>query len=88
MSIIRHSVSKQGEVTSAVKHHSPLDCAASKAFWISWNEHEVQVGTGTSVTENVFLSVHNLTDLAVNAVAISTGWGSTGKWIFGRSCDA
>ena len=24
--------------------------------------------------------------LTVSAVAVSTGWGATGKWIFGRFC--
>ena len=51
---------------------------------MKWSHLEIHVGSGTTVSEDEFLFSVLSTYLTVTAVAISTGWGATGKWIFGR----
>ena len=81
-SVIR--TSKQQDPPAASLTHKPLDCAASKAFWVSWARGQLQVGSGMTVGADKFLSYSGHSSPTVNFIAVSTGFGSSGTWAFGK----
>ena len=72
----RHPVSRA--------HNTPLDCHNPKPFWISWSGGEFRVGSGLTVGTGSFLSYNSHSTWTVRAVAVSTGFGATGSWSFGK----
>ena len=64
--------------------HRPLDCHNPKPFWISWADGVFQVGSGLTVGTGRFLSYNSQSTPIVRSVAVSTGFGSTGTWTFGK----
>ena len=67
--------------------NTPVDCDEFKPFWIRWTDDGIyEVGYGLIVGTDQFLSYDSQSPPMVNAVAISTGWGATGTWLF-RKCS-
>jgi len=58
-----------------------LDKNAYKAFWVSWTDGKVIVGTGTTVGQNDIMTA--ATSQTVNFIGVSTDWLSQGAWAFG-----
>ena len=83
MSVMR--TVKQQKPPVARAHNTPLDCHNPKPFWISWSGGEFRVGSGLTVGTGRFLSYNTHSTPTVRAVAVSTGWGATGTWSFGKS---
>ena len=58
-----------------------LHCNASFAFYMSWELNLVRVGRGLW-TEPAFMQWQDDSGIQVNAVSLSTGFTSTGRWTF------
>ena len=53
-----------------------------QVYWISWVSPMISVGRGLDVGTNMFMSKTFTILNPINYIAISTGWGVTGKWIY------
>ncbi len=78
-SVLRKS--KQGNNEKSVSHH-PLSESEFKPFWVRWT-NGVEVGTGSLPGTGGFIDYIDDT-YNVKYVAIHTGYGATGEWIFGK----
>jgi sugar lactone lactonase YvrE len=75
---------------AALQEHSGVLLAAGEArtFWASWSGLSVAVGTGAAVGANQILAATRAAAdpggaaFSVTQLAVSTGWGATGKWYF------
>ena len=76
---------KQQNPPVATVNNKPLDCHNSKPFWVSWAGGIFQIGTGLTVGTGTFLTYNSQSTPTIRAVAVSTGWGVTGTWTFGKS---
>ncbi|XP_046373128.2 uncharacterized protein LOC124146734 [Haliotis rufescens] len=77
-SVIR--IRQQGSIKDS-KNHTPLDSSRAKPFWVSWSSGVIKVGTGTEVGVSTFMQLADTTH-HVTSIAVTTGWGSTGDWVF------
>ena len=60
-----------------------LNCNELRTFWIQWENNHVEVGEGSVLNEGRFINWYDTTDPhVITAMALSTGWGSTGDWQF------
>ena len=61
-----------------------LDCEGVRAFWVSWDQGYVEVGTGTSVrdTRSVLVSWQDPSPHKVNAMGASVKEGVQASWEF------
>lgn len=67
----------------ATKSHHPLCYYVQRYFWVSWELNTIKVGKGRQVGTEGFLSYAATSGLkAVNYIAVSTGWGASGDWVF------
>ena len=62
--------------------HTPLHCNFLREFWIRWASDTIEVGTGSVVGSGQFLYYTDATPSNVNYMAVSTGLGATGHWVF------
>ncbi|KAK3094973.1 hypothetical protein FSP39_008539 [Pinctada imbricata] len=63
-------------------NHHPVSCTGFKSFWVSWAHSVIRVGTGKIVGKEIFMQWNDQGPHDVNYVAVATGWGATGKWVF------
>ena len=56
-----------------------VSCDELRPFWIRWGQG-VEVGEGTVVGARVFMKLTDTNPKPVVAVALSTGWESSGEW--------
>ena len=84
-SVMRTIRSQQRDRVARAHIFTPLDCHNPKPFWISWSGGVFEVGSGLTVGRGRFLSYNSHSTPTVRAVAVSTGWGATGTWSFGKS---
>ena len=64
------------------KKHKPLHCANMEAFWLSWSNETVQVGSGHHLGQDEIITSNDSISTLKNYLAVSTGFGATGYWIF------
>ncbi|XP_071086095.1 uncharacterized protein [Haliotis cracherodii] len=64
--------------------HAPLSRNKHLPFWISFSDDTISVGAGTVVGTRQFMSWTDPTPTQIRYVAVSTGLGSTGKWLFSK----
>ncbi|XP_077993522.1 C3 and PZP-like alpha-2-macroglobulin domain-containing protein 8 [Glandiceps talaboti] len=73
--------SKQGEHEVDVRTKNILSWDEFRAFWICWEDGNIQVGYGnTHTNESVFLTWQDEEPLPVMYIGFSTGWGSLGEF--------
>ena len=77
---------KQQDPPVASVQNTPVDCNEFKPFWIRWTDGVYEVGYGLMVGTDPFMLYNSQSPPMVNAVAISTGFGATGTWLF-RKCS-
>ena len=70
----------------ATVQNTPVDCNEFRPFWIRWTDGVYEVGYGLIVGTGHFLSYNSQSTPMVNVVAVSTGFGATGTWLF-RKCS-
>ena len=64
------------------ENHEPLHCTNMEEFWLSWINDTVQVGSGRQLGEDAFITLNDSVSTSKNYLAVSTGFGATGYWIF------
>ena len=64
------------------KNHEPLHCANMEEFWLSWSNETLQVGSGRQLGEDTLLTLNDSVPTSKNYLAVSTGFGASGYWIF------
>lgn len=53
-----------------------------RPFWISWAGGLLQVGRGNTVSGSMQFLKYQMTETQpISAMAVSTGWGTTGQWV-------
>ena len=66
-----------------VTHIGPfVSCREYTQFWISWKSQFIAVGFGQNEYENQFMAMRDDRSLSIVNLGISTGWGTTGEWMF------
>ena len=51
-------------------------------FWLSWSNETVIVGSGRQVGQGEFIKLNDSVPTSKNFLAVSTGFGASGYWIF------
>ena len=51
-------------------------------FWLSWTNDIVQLGSGHQLGQDTIISLNDSVHTSRNYLAVSTGFGATGYWIF------
>ena len=51
-------------------------------FWLSWANETVRVGRGHHLGQGEFITLIDSVPTSKNFLAVSTGFGATGYWIF------
>ena len=69
-----------GTIKAQVGTPKIVDCKESRPFWIGWPNGRLQVGRGYIFGENRFLSWNDPNPYPVNAIMVTTGWGTTGMF--------
>ena len=64
------------------KNHAPLHCANMEEFWLSWSNDKVQLGSGRQLGQDAFITLNDSVPTSKNYLAVSTGLGASGYWIF------
>ena len=64
------------------KNHETLHCTNMKEFWLSWTNDIVQLGSGHQLGQDAIISLNDSVHTSKNYLAVSTGFGATGYWIF------
>ena len=64
------------------KNHEPLHCTNMEEFWLSWSNGTVQLGRGRQLGEDTFITLNDSVHTSKNYLAVSTGFGASGYWIF------
>ena len=64
------------------ENHEPLSCANMKEFWLSWINDKVQLGSGRQLGQYAFITLNDSVPTSKNYLAVSTGFGASGYWIF------
>lgn len=60
-----------------------VHCQLYKQFWISWTYSTIKIGKGMSRNNLMFITLSKRNGLnPINNIAIYTGFGSTGEWVF------
>jgi len=75
--IVTHRKAKQGTNLASANTLNILDINEFKLFWVSWSGGVIQVGTGSIVGQNTFISYVDPYPSPVNYVAFSA-WDSPG----------
>ncbi|CAC5408475.1 unnamed protein product [Mytilus coruscus] len=57
-----------------------LSCSDYKAFWISWIDGYIKIGSGSTLNENIFADWQDPVPIEVKSIGICTFWGATGEW--------
>lgn len=57
-----------------------LSCSDYKAFWITWIDGHIKIGSGSTLSENVFADWQDPVPIEVKSIGILTFWGATGEW--------
>lgn len=66
-----------------VEHNgNMLNCNVYRQFWISWQGQRLKVGQGNELYKKTFMELNMRFNYDVRYVAITTGFGSEGNWIF------
>lgn len=87
------SVLDSGQPKHSMLIHGLCSNTVYKPFWVRWtcgqtNDNTIEVGRGTEVGKNIFLSWTNQDDMCVNAVSIATVMKTStvyqGSWRFKR----
>lgn len=55
-----------------------------RKFWITWLDGQVKVGRGSFVGKNVLVSWNDPNFHEVRGIAVSTGFGNKGRWLFSK----
>ena len=53
-----------------------------KEFWLSWANETVRVGSGRQLGQGEFIRLNDSVPTLKNFLAVSTGFGASGYWIF------
>ena len=61
-----------------------LDCQEFKKFWLSWEEGLIRLGHGLATGVDSIIQWQDPNPYIIKGVAISTGYGATGKWDFSQ----
>jgi hypothetical protein len=66
------------------KHDGPiLHCTENRKFWINWDSSMINVGHGTIINKNNFLSFESSSVLLdIVDIGVRTEFGAKGKWLF------
>ena len=64
------------------KNHEPLQCTNMEEFWLSWSNATVQVGSGHQIGQDELITLDVSVNTSKNYLAVSTGFGALGYWIF------
>ena len=64
------------------KNHEPLHCAKMEEFWLSWSNDTVQLGSGRQLGQDTIITLTDSVPTSKNYLAVSTGFGASGYWIF------
>ena len=67
---------------SSFTNHKLLHCNMIRDFWISWGDGSLHVGTGLVLGQGEFLTNNDSEHIPINYLAVSTGVGASGLWIF------
>ena len=59
-----------------------LNGSEFRQFWVSWAEARLRLGRGSLPYKNELMSWFDPDPHLVNYMAVSTGWGSNGTWVF------
>ena len=51
-------------------------------FWLSWANEAVRVGCGHQLGKSEFITLNDSVPTSKNYLAVSTGFGASGYWIF------
>ena len=79
----RTRIYRPDKISSNVnKSHEPLQCTTMDKFWLSWANETVQVGRGHQLGQSEFITLIDSKSTSKNFLAVSTGFGASGYWIF------
>ncbi|CAH1794507.1 unnamed protein product [Owenia fusiformis] len=79
-SVIRNK--KQGRNLFTAKTKNFLNCEDFRSFWVGWKDNKIEVGRGLVYGQQRFMIWARLNTYQFKALSVSTGWGSTGEWVF------
>ena len=51
-------------------------------FWLSWDNDTIQIGSGHQLGQDGFITLNDSVPTLKNYLAVSTGFGASGHWIF------
>ena len=68
--------------SNVYKSHKPLQCTNMEEFWLSWANGTVEVGSGHNLGQGEFITLNDSVPTSKNFLAVSTGFGAPGYWIF------
>lgn len=72
---------RQGK--ALVQHDGTLlNCNVYRQFWISWQGQMLKVGQGKEINKRIIMEYPMRLYFDVQYVAITTGYGSEGRWLF------
>jgi len=78
-SVIRKEKGGSHKCTKSTPGILQLD--ESRPFWVSWTGGNIKFGRGPQVGQDVVCEWQDPNPRDINFVSVSTGWGSSGKWI-------
>ena len=64
------------------KNHETLHCTNMEEFWLRWTNDIVQLGSGHQLGLDTIISLNDSVHMSKNYLAVTTGFGATGYWIF------
>ena len=77
-----HIIRKADSFSEVYRNQEPLNCSNMEQFWLSWENETVQVGRGHQIGQNEFITLNESVPTPKNYLAVSTGFGASGYWIF------
>ena len=83
ISVIRTELENNANIVDS--HYEPniVSCTEFRDFWVSWTDNNIKCGKGRVVGEELLVDYYDLSQAyEVKFIGISTGWGSSGTWIF------
>ena len=70
-----------------MRHGAILNCKEFVAFWVSWNQGNVQIGKGLSRNQDVYMSFTDANFAGIDDVSVGS-YSAVAKWNIqiGKTC--
>ena len=81
--VVRTKINDNNFIMDSYDEVGILDCTVFRDFWITWYNYKIRCGKGKAFCAGEILQYDDTraAPYDVNVIAISTGWGATGRWI-------